>query len=65
MEGTDLTRLRDNLPMDLRPQCGAPGGNLLATAVLAILAAVQSDAAFLSWGWRIPFLLSAAPGPPS
>ncbi|MFL6140853.1 MAG: MFS transporter [Labedaea sp.] len=41
------------------PQCGAPGGNLLATAVLAILAAVQSDAAFLSWGWRIPFLLSA------
>jgi len=41
------------------PQCGAPGGNLLATAVLAILAAVQTDADFLSWGWRIPFLLSA------
>jgi metabolite-proton symporter len=41
------------------PQCGAPGGNLLATAVLAILAGTQSDAAFLSWGWRIPFLLSA------
>jgi metabolite-proton symporter len=41
------------------PQCGAPGGNLLATAVLAILAAVQTDEAFLSWGWRIPFLLSA------
>ncbi|MGY6657605.1 MFS transporter [Amycolatopsis sp. TRM77291] len=40
------------------PQCGAPGGNLLATAVLAILAATQSDEAFLSWGWRIPFLLS-------
>ena len=40
------------------PQCGAPGGNLLATAVLAILAATQSDAAFLAWGWRIPFLLS-------
>jgi metabolite-proton symporter len=40
------------------PQCGAPGGNLLATAVLAVLAAVQSDATFLSWGWRIPFLLS-------
>jgi len=40
------------------PQAGAPGGNLLATAVLAILAAVQSDEAFLSWGWRIPFLLS-------
>jgi len=41
------------------PQCGAPGGNLLATAVLAVLAAVQSDEAFLSWGWRVPFLLSA------
>ncbi|MCP3822639.1 MHS family MFS transporter [Streptomyces sp. A3M-1-3] len=40
------------------PQAGAPGGNLLATGVLAFLAAVQSDAAFLAWGWRIPFLLS-------
>ncbi|MFD3512434.1 MFS transporter [Streptomyces sp. NPDC058657] len=40
------------------PQAGAPGGNLLATGVLALLAAVQSDEAFLSWGWRIPFLLS-------
>nr|BFE83572.1 hypothetical protein GCM10020093_061730 [Planobispora longispora] len=40
------------------PQAGAPGGNLLATAVLAVLAAVQSDEAFNSWGWRIPFLLS-------
>ncbi|MBM7770530.1 metabolite-proton symporter [Actinokineospora baliensis] len=40
------------------PQCGAPGGNLLATGVLALLATVQSDAAFLAWGWRVPFLLS-------
>src|SRR5690606_31799513 len=40
------------------PQAGVPAGNLLATAVLAILAAVQTDAAFESWGWRIPFLLS-------
>ncbi len=40
------------------PQSGAPGGNLLATGVLAVLAAVQSDAAFLAWGWRVPFLLS-------
>ncbi|WP_370944107.1 MFS transporter [Amycolatopsis sp. cg5] len=40
------------------PQCGAPGGNLLATAVLALLAGVQSDEQFYSWGWRIPFLLS-------
>jgi metabolite-proton symporter len=40
------------------PQAGAPGGNLLATGVLAVLAAVQSEADFVSWGWRIPFLLS-------
>ncbi|MBB1242736.1 MHS family MFS transporter [Streptomyces durbertensis] len=40
------------------PQAGAPGGNLLATGVLAVLATVQSDAAFESWGWRVPFLLS-------
>ncbi|MCT9931655.1 MHS family MFS transporter [Planotetraspora sp. A-T 1434] len=40
------------------PQAGAPGGNLLATGVLAFLAAVQPDDAFLAWGWRIPFLLS-------
>ncbi|MGW7412452.1 MFS transporter [Streptomyces sp. NPDC054863] len=40
------------------PQAGAPGGNLLATGVLALLAAVQSEEDFLSWGWRIPFLLS-------
>ncbi len=41
------------------PQAGVPAGNLLATAVLAILAATMPDAAFLAWGWRIPFLLSA------
>mgnify|MGYP006197941149 CR=1 FL=1 len=41
------------------PQAGAPGGNLLATGVLALLATVQSDETFLAWGWRIPFLLSA------
>ncbi|EID53228.1 MFS transporter [Saccharomonospora xinjiangensis] len=40
------------------PQAGVPAGNLLATAVLAVLAVVQSDEAFNSWGWRIPFLLS-------
>ncbi|MBA0051028.1 MFS transporter [Streptomyces sp. AJS327] len=40
------------------PQTGAPAGQLLATAVLAVLTAVLSDAAFESWGWRVPFLLS-------
>jgi metabolite-proton symporter len=41
------------------PQAGVPAGNLLAAGVLAILAGTQSEADFLSWGWRIPFLLSA------
>jgi metabolite-proton symporter len=41
------------------PQAGVPLGNLLATGVLFVLAAVQSDADFEAWGWRIPFLLSA------
>jgi metabolite-proton symporter len=41
------------------PQAGVPLGNLLATGVLFILAAFQSDAQFEAWGWRIPFLLSA------
>jgi metabolite-proton symporter len=40
-------------------QAGGGLGNLLATAVLAILAATLSPSDFLSWGWRIPFLLSA------
>ncbi len=41
------------------PQAGVPLGNMLATGVLFVLAAVQSDADFQAWGWRIPFLLSA------
>lgn len=41
------------------PQAGVALGNLLATGVLFVLAAVQSEEAFLDWGWRIPFLLSA------
>ncbi|MDQ3157919.1 MAG: MHS family MFS transporter [Actinomycetota bacterium] len=41
------------------PQAGVPLGNMLATGVLFILAAVQSDETFEAWGWRIPFLLSA------
>ncbi|WP_327000136.1 MHS family MFS transporter [Dactylosporangium sp. NBC_01737] len=40
------------------PQVGVPAGNLLAAGVLWLLNTVQSDAAFLAWGWRVPFLLS-------
>ena len=41
------------------PQSAVPMGNLLATAVLFILASTLSDEAFLSWGWRVAFWLSA------
>lgn len=38
---------------------GGPTGSVLATLVLALFAGLPQDA-FLSWGWRIPFLMSAA-----
>lgn len=41
------------------PQGGAPAGNLLAAGVLSLMTGLQSEAAFVSWGWRVPFLLSA------
>ena len=37
---------------------GAPAGAVLSTVVLALVTLLPGDA-FLSWGWRIPFLLSA------
>jgi len=35
-------------------------GTLLATGLVALITLVQSADSFQSWGWRIPFLLSAA-----
>jgi metabolite-proton symporter len=40
------------------PQAGVPAGLLLSSGILALLAAVQPDADFIAWGWRIPFILS-------
>src|SRR5690349_24350159 len=37
---------------------GAPAGAVLSTVLLAIVTLLPGDA-FLTWGWRIPFLLSA------
>ncbi len=41
------------------PQLGAPIGFLLSTGVFLALTHWMGDAAFLAWGWRIPFLASA------
>ena len=40
------------------PQIGVPVGLILATGVMIIVTTSMSDEAFLSWGWRIPFLVS-------
>ncbi|MBP6684973.1 MAG: MFS transporter [Leucobacter sp.] len=39
-------------------QQGSPAGNILATAAFALAALLPADA-FISWGWRLPFLFSA------
>ncbi|BCI55436.1 MFS transporter [Mycolicibacterium litorale] len=41
------------------PQAGVPVGNMLATVVLLVLTARLPESAFLSWGWRVAFWLSA------
>lgn len=40
------------------PQIGVPLGLLLASGIMALMALIAPGDAFLSWGWRIPFLLS-------
>jgi MHS family shikimate/dehydroshikimate transporter-like MFS transporter len=40
------------------PQIGSPAGMLLASGIFALVRGTTDQAAFLSWGWRIPFLLS-------
>jgi metabolite-proton symporter len=39
------------------PQFGVPSGLFLSNLVILIFSAISGDQ-FLSWGWRIPFLLS-------
>lgn len=42
------------------PQLGAPIGFMLATGSFLTLGAFMSEADFMQWGWRIPFIASAA-----
>ena len=40
------------------PQIGVPAGLLLSSGAVALLSLLP-DATFLSWGWRVAFLISA------
>ncbi|HZC29383.1 MAG TPA: MFS transporter, partial [Gaiellaceae bacterium] len=40
------------------PQMGVPAGLFLSTVIFAVMQSATSDAAFESWGWRVPFLCS-------
>jgi metabolite-proton symporter len=41
------------------PQIGVPLGLILANGAITLILWVASPEAFLAWGWRVPFLLSA------
>jgi MFS transporter, MHS family, shikimate and dehydroshikimate transport protein len=41
------------------PQMGVPAGLLLSTLVFKLVEGSMSESAFMSWGWRVPFLASA------
>ncbi len=41
-------------------QVGVPVGVVLANSVFLIVSALSTDEAFMSWGWRIGFVLSVA-----
>ncbi len=40
------------------PGIGVPVGLILATGMLLLMTGVTTDEQFLSWGWRVPFLVS-------
>ncbi len=41
------------------PQIGFAGGLAISTSIIWIMSTSLSDAAFESWGWRVPFFASA------
>lgn len=63
--GGAVLLVAEHSPIDKRgfwaswPQAAVPLGNMLATVVLLVLTGVLPETAFLSWGWRVAFWLSA------
>ncbi len=41
------------------PQLGAPLGFLMSGGIFVVLSETLTDAEFLAWGWRLPFLASS------
>jgi MFS transporter, MHS family, shikimate and dehydroshikimate transport protein len=40
------------------PQMGVPAGLLLSTVVFTVVQNLTTEAQFMAWGWRLPFLVS-------
>ena len=64
--GGAMLLVTENAPADKRgfygafAQAGAPLGLVLANIAFLVVSGSLSDDAFISWGWRIPFILSIA-----
>jgi len=64
--GGAMLLVTENAPSDKRgfygafAQAGAPAGLILANLAFLVVSGSMSDEAFISWGWRIPFILSVA-----
>ena len=62
--GGAMLLVTENAPSNKRgfygafAQAGAPMGVILANLAFLIVSASVSDEAFMSWGWRIPFIIS-------
>lgn len=62
--GGAMLLVTENAPADKRgfygafAQAGAPMGVILANLAFLLMSASVSDEAFMSWGWRIPFIVS-------
>lgn len=62
--GGAMLLVTENAPADKRgyygayAQAGAPVGVILANLAFLIISGSVSEEAFMSWGWRIPFLAS-------